>query len=97
MRSRISRQVNCRVCGSTLLWAEYRSEDVIYLSCHHCSSVWPVETDASRNESISIHTCFISEAPAVSEPTTLQKGTRRKAEATMGIAADAARRRRQAR
>jgi len=42
MRSGRNRQTSCHVCGSSQLSAEYRSDDVVYLSCRHCQSMWPI-------------------------------------------------------
>src|SRR6185436_16169328 len=94
MRSGQGRQTCCRVCGSSQLSAEYRSDDVIYLSCRHCMSMWPIETDASRKPSPAYTACLISEALAASAATTPRRETRRKRTATNWLATAASRRQR---
>ena len=75
------------------LSAEYRSDDVIYLSCRLFEHV------ADRNgrvENSRSDSAVYQRAPAAAAATTRPKGTRRKAPATRRIASDAARRRRRA-
>ena len=91
MRTGRNRQSYCRACGSPQLLAVYRSDEVIYLSCQNCTSVWPVETDSSRKQSSAFTACLITDALAVSAATIRRRETRRKAGATTLIASAAAR------
>ena len=92
MRSGRNRQTSCHVCGSSQLSAEYRTDDVVYLSCRHCQSMWAIETAASGNQSRKLNACLISDALDAAEATTRRKETHRKAPATNWIAAASSRR-----
>jgi uncharacterized Zn finger protein len=48
MWDRRLRPMTCHICGSTEIHAPYRSNDVIYLACEHCGTVWPFETPVSE-------------------------------------------------
>ena len=92
MRSGRNRQTCCHVCGSSQLSAEYRSDEVVYLSCRHCSSMWPIETAASGKQSHKLNACLISDALDAAGATTRRKDTHRKAASTTWIAAASSRR-----